>query len=747
MPDPVIKSNDLGILHIPPANNTDARVPTAEEISANTQLLIRNIKLAARQQAGVTNRPQFGVSPGLGIVLPANLGVFYPNHPNLKTLGVSVPLTMPGLGNTIDQISRYDYVGLVAMACEVTAQTDPDINFSFRWRRQDSQIQTLVKENTRRLRTFWAVIVSPTTPATATAIETALPTVDGSKILSVSKTPVGSALGAMRIYPLDPNFVDQRDYKVFPGTIEVAQLCRVWRVQNTIQNGYHWGRNGEQDFLADYHLQPTYHYVGVGSEDYEMRGKDAFRRLMTGQPLLNAPWKDRAVLNLINGQVTSNLNAPGIPVSSPNGSVGLANGQRITFTNEPRTEYRYCVRVQSINQGGVAEVVTPFAVASPLGSRVAADPSNHEIWDINGNPIGNEGTYSGLGDTGALVWRCSNTAVITPGDFVYVQMGIEYPAGSGFPFAGEIEAVYRNGLPLNPANVREATLNDIEAYTAPVGGDQYLVVMGKERAALHYIYAHDTVTSTPTGVVRIPDGSTGVIAFISGPNAPTGRINRPVLAGLSPNTTYQILHYHSPSASTQWQFQISYPKYPSVSGGASLLNGSRVVTPFEVFAHTQGGGNSVFQSEGAIRYEPVGMRLPYNSDPNALRPYATNTKPSYLNEPDPGALAFRSTQLLGGQGLTALRPGVPLTANAAGGAQSQGLSVALTSNNTPVGIQKNPLASQRSYQLVGGCVVEKSGQYHLLVVSVLEGDPAAISYVAFDASAPHFAGIDLFPLW
>jgi len=745
--DPSIKSNDLGILHIPPANNTDARVPTAEEISANTRLLLRNLKQAAHRQSGILNRPTFLAAANKGLTIPGSLQCFFPNHPSLKTLGSSVTLTLPGLGNTVDAISRYDHVQLVAMGLEVGADIDPDINFSFRWRRQDAQIQTLLKENTRRLRTYWAVIVSPSSPVTANSINTAIPTINGVKAVEVDTSTAGIELGSFRIYFLDPALVNGKTYRVYLDTLEVADLCRVWRVQNFTQRGYLWGREGETDFLDAYHIQPTYRYVGVGAEDYEQRGQDSLQRLLTGRPLLGSPTGDRAVLNLINGQVAENLDAPGIPTSSPNGSVALANGQRITFTNEARVERRYCIRVQSANVGGVAEVVVPFAVSSPLGSVVAPNTTDHRVYDEDGDEISNEGIFSGLGDTGALVWRCSNAAVITPGDYVYVQMGVAYPSGSGFPFSGVAEAVYLDGVALPAANVREASVDDFGEYVAPASDGQFIAVLGQERAALHYLYRKYTVTSTADGIVRMPNAATGLIAFISGSNAPSGRIDQPVITGLDASASYDILCYYAPPAAEKWQFQLRTPRYPAVDNGVSALNGSRMVTPLHLLAHTQGGGTSVYQSDGRVRYEAVGMRLPFNSAVGARRPHQVNAKLAFLNAPDPGPLAFRDAELLAGRGLAALRPGIPIEAAVSGDSQSQGLACVLTTGSLPLGLQKLPLASRLPYQLVAAGVVQKDGVYRLLVVTLLEGDPSAVSYVALNAASPNFAAIDLFPLW
>jgi hypothetical protein len=747
MPDPSIKANDLAVLHIPPASNVDARVPTAEELSANSQIMLRNLQRAASRPAGVRNRPSFTSPSGLSVTLPGSTALHFPHHPGLTSLGSNVTFTLPGLGNTVDSISRYDHVQLVAMGLEVRADIDPDINFSFRWRRQDAQIQTLVKENTRRLRTYWAVVVSPSTPITAAAIATALPTLDGVKTLEVDTVSTGIPLGSFQIFLLDPTLVDEKSYRVYTDTIEVVDLCRVWRVQNFTQKGYLWGNGGEGSLISDIHIQPTYRYVGVGAEDYEMRGQDSLQRLITGRPLLGGPGMDRAVVNLVNGQVAENVTAPGIPAASPNGSVALANGQRITFTNEARTERRYCVRLQSTNVGGVAEVVAPFAVSSPLGSTVAPNPADHKIYDEDGNEISNEGVFSGLGDTGALVWRCSSSAVLTPGDYVYVQMGIYYPPGSGFVFSGRTEQVYLDGVALNAANVREASEDDFGEYTAPAADGNYIAVMGRERAALHYLYRKYTVSSTAGGILRMPTGATGVIAFVSGSNAPTGRQDKPVLTGLDPSASYTVLCYYAPPSSDKWQFQIKHPRYPAVDNGVSTLNGSRVVTPLFLSGHTQGGGTSVYQSDGRIRYEAVGMRLPYNSTPGAKRPHVANAKLAFSNQPDPGPAAFRDLDLLSGRGLALLRPGIPVAAASAGDAQDQGLAAVLTSDGIPLGVQKLPLASRLPYQLVGSCVVEKGGLYYLLVVTAMEGDPKAISYIPLSAATPAFAGIGLFPLW
>jgi hypothetical protein len=751
------KANDLEILWVDPGtpdpnltvnvtSEADKRVPSAAELRAANHLHQQNLARAQRLErpSGLRNRPQFGVA-GKGVVIPAGVLPYSPGHPALGALPQTT-VTLPALADTTSNLSRYDSLYLMAFGVVVTAAIDADINLSFEWQSQSKTLQTLTKENTRRVRTVWAVVCTQS-PTSSSAIYAALPTVlTGKGVTISSKATAGVNIGGFQFYWLDPELKEGKTYTILEDTIDLIDLCRVWRVQNFNQSGYLWGRGGEKSFEAGSHIQATYRYVGDGWEDWSSRARDTLYRLFAGRAVANSPTLDRSVQNLINGQNNANQDAPGLATASPNGSTALANGQRVSFTNQAITQKTYCLPVATINAGGFSQASVPFQTNSPNGSFFSQNKADHRVWSANGVDITLDGSLTGLGGTGALTWTASSTAV-TPGDVVYIAPAIFYPAGSGFPVTGEIEQVYLNGQAINAANVRQAAINDLDAYTAPAVGESYFAVLGKERAALHYLYRRVTIASSSSGVVAIPSDAAGLIAFISGPNAPTGRQDKPVIAGLSPSTNYNVLLYHPPKPTDTWQFQFQVARYAG-SGESDWLSGAAIATHPIVVAHSHGGGNSVFASEGEIQYEPIAFRLPANTSNKAVKSYQCNYKIEFVGEPAGDDESFREIPLRSSRGLASPHVGTVLTVANNNEAQTKGIAAKLlNSSGQSLGVLKLPIQCSQIYQLVITFLAVKEGERRLVIVTCNSGNPAKPAGCAFDSNSPNFAAIDTFHLY
>lgn len=742
-----IKANDLEVLWVGPESDTDERVPTAQELAAANHLHQQNLERAQRieRPAGLQNRPTFSTT-GKSVVIPAGMAPFAPGHPSLSALIDPVTVDLPALSDTSSSVSRYDRLYLMVFGGVVSAAVDPDINLSFEWRSQNNTLQILSKENTRRVRSFWAVVWSQG-PTTAEAIYAALPSVGGKQTLNVAKSALGTALNAtLRVYPLDPNLVDSKAYNVLSDTVELIDLCRVWRVQNYTQAGYQWGRGAEKDFEAQYQVQPTYRYVGDGWDDWGARSRETIRRIFLGLPLIESPTYDRAVSNLINGQVGTNLDAPGLATASPNGSTALSNGQRVSYSNQAITQKTYCLPVATINAAGFAQASVPFQTNSPAGAYFSQNASDHKVYSAIGRDITADGTLLGLGGTGALIWTANSNAVAAPGDVVFVAPAIYYPAGSGFSYTGVIEKVYLNGTTLNAANVREASVNNVEAYTDPAASENYIAVLGKERAALHYIYKKITVASGSGGTLVLPNSERGLIAFISGAGAPAGRIDKPVITGLTPSTNYSLLVYYPPAPTDNWQFQFRTARYAG-TGEKAILNGAHIASTPAAFAHSQGGGNGVFLADGEYQYEAIAFRLPANSHPNAIKHYLCNYRMQFATEGDVGATSFREVWLNPAAGLALPKVGMKLATVDGVTAQGRGLAVTLQSYGRTLGVKKLPIQCGQIYQLVVACLVVKDGERRLLLTTLNEANPLLPSDCQFSSDSPGFAGIDTFRIY
>lgn len=741
------RSNDAEILWVPPQSDTDARVPTAEELAASARLTTQSLWRSREmvRPSGVLNRPNFTAS-GKNITIPGGLQVWAAKHPAIATLSNSHTLSLPLLPDTVASVSRYDRIYLACFCAEVDDDIDPAIRMQFTWRDQSDALQSVTKENTRRLRSFWAFVWAPG-PTTVQSVLAALNTANGPALTVETQSVAGFSLGSgLRIWPQDTNLAQGKTYRLLEESLELIELLRVWRVQNTNQQGYFWGRTGEGSFDAAFHLQPSYRYVGADWQNWPGRARDTLWRLMTGRTVLDTPTLDRSVQNLLNGQVGTNLNAPGVATASPNGSTALANEQRIAFTNAAIASTLFCLPQPAGDDGsGNATATVNFAGNSPSGS--AFSSSGHKIYGPTGADISAEGAFSGGGGTGALSWVASGGASVVPGDTVYLVPSISYPSGSGFPVAGDIESVYLGSTALASTNVRDVATNPLTSYVNPSGGGNYLVMMDKGRAALAYILRKYTVTADGSGRVAIPGAARGLIAWISGPSAPTEHQGVPVVSGLTAGASYDILVYHAPPGSEQWQFQFRAARYAG-TGELGWLDGARVAGAPIAIAHSQGGGNPASNSAGDIQHHPVAFRLPSNTASGAVRSHQLAAKLQFSGEADPGDLTFREIFPPYGQsGLAQLQTGQTISTTVAAEAQGQGIAIRLAAGGIPLGTAKIKLAENHRYQLVVAVPVEKAGEVRLLVTTVNGGDPGQQNAIAYDSDAPHWAGIDTFKLF
>jgi hypothetical protein len=730
-----VQPNDLAILWLGQQTDTDSRVPTAEELAAGEKMLREHLGRSrlAVAPAGLRKRPTFTANSGRQVGIP-ELAPWTVHHPTLDAIPPNA-LNLQALpASTV--VNRYDYIYLLAFSVLVTADLDPAIALTFQWR-NGAILESVTKENTARLRDVYAYWVSPV-PMTSAAIATAI-----GATLAVNKEGSPSGSGGY-IYPLDSNLADGKTYTLV-GTLEVLDLLRVWRIQGTNQNGWWWGVTNERSLEASIHLQPTYQYVGDGWDDWGARTQDSFYRLMRGESLANSPRLNRGVFNLLNGQVGANTQAPGIATISRNASTALANSQRITFTNQAITQVTFAVPTTTTDSGGgVARATLNFAGNSPSGSSFAS--SGHKVFGPTGTDLSSSGTFAGGGGTGALTWTASVSGTPTVGTVVYLVPAISYPAGSGLPACGAIEAVYLDAVALAAANVRET---DLTGYVAPAGGDSHIVIMDRGNAAIKWIYKKFTVSSDGSGVLQMPSGARGLIAFITGSSAPAGRQDKAVITGLSNSSTYDILCYHPPEAIEQWQFQILSPVYPGLKSAAAI-NGAKITTTPIAIAHSLGGGTTFSPPsrplpDGDVLGHVVAWRLPVNADGAAIRDFALDSAIALHDGPAFDSPPFQLLPALSSQGgLTGLRRGQTITAIASVDTHPQGIGVALSVDGLPLGVYKPRLASDGRYQLAIAVGLEKDGDRWFLVATFNGGTPTQGNVLAIASASPNLVGIDLF---
>jgi hypothetical protein len=712
MPDPLDRLNhDLGIVFVPPASPTDPRVPTAEELTLG-QRIISSVISRSRIQQGWQQRPQLSFSQNRRLTIAEGKAIL-PIYPGV--LSVNTTVTIPTLSSSASTIKQSDWVYLVGFEAEVGAAQDETLGqFPFQYRdRGTNQIATITKENTRRLRAFWAIVIS-TNPLTATDFLNLL-TVEGDnrKVAIADTSDLGFSLGAARFYARDPNLALNADYLIFSSSVNLIEVCQVRRLQNYTERGYTWGYGGEGALNGQYHLVSTAPQIDV--RDLENAIRQRCREIFSGKPGAGSGYA-LTVQNLIASSVGGNPGYPGESAGSPNGSVCLADDQRVSFTNQAIIQKYGCQVVTATNNGSGSPLVTvSLNTSSPTGKFFSGNRLDHRVYSADGVDQSERGAWSNLGGTGSLIWVGDPNTTITPGSTVYVIPGIYYPPGSGFsvPF-DDVLQVWRNATQISASNIRSADSEDLDSYIDPANNEDFFVIVGKERAALHYILKRVSITTDANGVAVIPATERGCFAFIQGV---AGRIDAPVRTGLTANTTYKALVYYPPRTDETWQLLMSYAEYPGTgSVEAQFLSGATVASKPLFFIHTQGGGGAVHQGESDTQLAPIAMHLPAIAAPS-IPPYRFNAPVQILGEPYPGPITLREHPLLPAPGLALPAPGQTISLGAATQVQSRSLKAEVMVDGRLMGFRSPILASRAEFQAVLMFVAEKGGDRRLVIVT------------------------------
>jgi hypothetical protein len=622
---------------------------------------------------------------------------------------------------------------------------------TFAYRPEDStDIKVDTKENEQRFGAFTAIVVAQEelTPeklyANLTATEHTRRT-----ITIANKTSAGFAVGNLQFYALDDNWKDKGVYFVEPKLIDVIPICQIKRVQNVTESGtgITVGRNGEEALTKDFNIVPMW-------ERYEKFSPEAkLERRLLLELFAGVPGKggsmSRAVLNLTSGPVGNNTGYPGVPASSPNNSVALATGQRISVTNQAYRQDTLSALVTAGNDGnGNAELMFTLSANVPIGTQFSSSAGAHRIFAMDGTEISGFGSFRNLGGKGgALIWTGGLNAgqFILPGQRAYFVPAIDFPPGSGssIPFK-RVDRAWLNANELDKRNIRTAYIDDIDAYATPVNGELHFVVTGPERAALlHYLLKHISVQTDNKGIAKIPDTENGCFAFIEGVFNPDGttRLDKPIVSGLTANTTYRALIYKAPAMDEAWQFQVSYPLYEGVGiADPGFLDGATVSSRAIAFAHTQGSGTSVFAGEASLQYSPIAMFLPIGS--GDIKYYQLDAPVQWVNEGGVGDITFRQMSIVPGSGLALPVPGQRLAWTPSTNVPPRSMRGALkTREGNTIGFRAPKLQGGAPYQIVFAFLAEKEGKQRIVVITRNTAGDETIA-----ANSDSSAGIDLFRL-
>jgi len=713
--------NDIAVHSIEPARPSDPRVRLAPEDALQGWI---SAYLAFQSRASEWAKVQITVGTRSVTVNGDYLSKLYPS----VLLSLANTINIPAIPNLSDIVKREERLYLVLFGAITGGDQDAvlgQVSFQYLDRNTNTLTPT-TKENAKRDRIYWALVLSPTA-LTAESFYQSLtqevipanqePRLTGDRVLTVSnKTADGFVNGTQRIFALDPSLTQGATYPILQDFVEVTEVCRIVRQQNYLDRGYTFGNQGEEQFDAKYVIMPA---ALPKVRDIDSRIADRLIEIFSGKPGPLSCYS-RTVQNLTAGLVGGNPGRAGESAASPNGSVCLANDNRVSFSNQALLQ-RLGVQITTATPdgNGAAVVTAQLNTNSPPGTVFSEKPSDHRIFKADGTEQSELGQFINLGQSGALVWVASQNSTIQPGNIVYFVPGIQYPSGSGFdiPFE-EVERTWRNGTPISAANIRSGHCGDLQAYEAPANNESYIAVFGKERAALHYIYKKVQVPVDSNGTALIPSAELGCFAFIEGA---TGRIDAPVKTGLTPNTMVNALVYYPPRSTESWQAQFRYCPYQGTSAvEPNFLDGAIVISKPYFWMTTQGGGNSVFQADSSIRYSPISMHLPLVE--NGIPCYRMDAAIRYYNEPNPGPSCTRPGAALSGAGLAMPTPGMTLSLVANPGIGSgKSLHAVLKSNGVTVGFRNPILNRQVIYQSIIAFLVRK-GQEERLVIATFTGD-------------------------
>lgn len=732
-------SHDVGVKPIPPLDVDDPRVPMAEETSLQAEIAFGLFQSTQKGHESWIEVPGLAIAPPRTINLTGGVAKTssYPGEVALPDQAIELPI-LGGSATAIVKEKQYLY--FVTVVAEVGAEHDTllgQVTFQYRDLATD-QIESISKENARRYRSFWMFVLSKT-ELTAESLENTIPldNISNQRRLAIAnKDNTGFDLSTLKIYALDPNWATSKTYTIIPQSITILDFLTLRRYQNYQERGYTWGYNGEDELTLDANV------AVVGSLPKQDIGSALLQR-MTRELFAGVPGVDstygKTIQNLTAGPVGGNPGNAGEAASSPNGSVALANGQRISFSNQGYISKLAAQRIQATNDGNGNALVIFTLNSPPSGTRFSENATDHKIYALNGTEISSLGKFQNLGGVGALTWigGANAASYLLPGQNCVFAPGIAYPAGSGFnvPFVAA-HKVWVAGVEIDPANIRSAE-NDIDEYEAPANSEDYLVVMGRERAALHYVYKKISITTDVNGVIVIPAGTSGSIAFIEGVD---GRIDKPIHTGLAPNTAYNCLLYYPPKSTESWQFLLKYPFYEGASSEDALwLNGAQVVSEPQFWIHTQGGGNGVFQGSRHLQYSPIAMFLPQATGEVAAYDFRYPVQLS--GETYNGPVTLRSLPVISGSGLTMPIPGQKLSAVLANNLQARSLRIRLSTGGDVLGFRSPILNNRAAFQSVLAFVVRKGKDHR---VCVLTRNGRGGESIAADSDSG--TGIDIFKL-
>lgn len=729
------KNNDVNILHIPPQYPGDTRVFKAVDFYAQSILQQRYLKTLPHIQDQILEFPELSFTESQsGFEMSINISGLTANLVNIpsKELSINENLRLFDKLQTPQTSSKFQYLQVFSFLSEIGEIQDntlgntsldyyvPNFN-SLSPDFQEIEIQT--KENSRRLRAFWGIILSEEELFNQNHLNNLIESGDTLPSITI---PVNSDYidytldtgNKVRIYILDNNFNQGTQYYIFNEFFNSIPFLELKRNFGFTSNGYTWGdQNSERLLNKKFNCKWVKDYYS------ESLFPENHLSLLLSSELPENDWIEvslnKAVYNLFEGS-HSQGEQPGVNLSSPNGFNLLTAPDRVQFKNEKhyqaKTFKKRTVTKNNNNNLYVTYNLDLGDIDLKNGQPIAyinQNTNSHTIYNNFGVNITDEGSFSVQNNV--LSWFPNINSSLEESDEVYIQPSIIFKSGSGFNMDSiSLDKCWHssNGSPeeLSDNNIRDASTEDINFFETPADNQKFIVVFGKARNAIHYIYRYEEVESDNNGILRADNLSdNGVFAFISGIE---GRINKPIINTNSNLTTFSCLVYHIPSSSEKWQFEftITEPNFVNMNE----LNNSKITSDFVQIAHTQGGGASVYETGGEMRFSNFDKKLKPLSNPQ-YPSYSLNTPIMFGGEEGYESVGWRFVTFPPGSGLSYPKKGRNVTVN----------NGAIYQSNKPLGYKMPKLKTNKPYQSLFGFICQTNAGKDLLVIvksNLIEGN-------------------------
>lgn len=717
------KNNDVDILHIPPQYPGDARVYKATDFYTQSILNQRNLKNLPFTENYILNLPELqfdAVNSSDEINLTINNLIFsLINYPS-KEISISASLklfdrlTTPQDGNIIQYLQIFSFLS------EIGEIQDPLLgNTNLEYYAPDLEsvspdyqyIELKIKENTRRLRAFWGIILSEDFKVSDNCLNNLI--MDGDSLPSITIPNSGNFQDLIleqgnraRMYFLDSNLKRNTQYFIMPDFCVFLPFLKLKRNFGFYSKGYYWGKDNREPLPSN-----KYNALSIKRYINEEKYTEKYLSLLLSDDISSDNYLDinltKGIFNLFSG-VNNQGNQSGINIQSPNEFACLPSPDRIQFKNQEYYQTQTCKKRQLFkNENNNLYATYPLDIGNipPVNGESIAkfnkDPNSHFIYDTQGSLL-LKGTFSIEDDV--LTWFPETNSILEENDYIYIQPSIIFKAGSGInlPTVSLDECnIEDNNVVKTLTNIRNAESEDINQYTTPQNEEDFIIVFGKERNAIHYIYKKVTLTTNANGIINTDNiPSSGVIAFIEGVN---GRVDKPVVNMGTNFTDYKCLVYHIPTLTEKWQFTftIHNPIYENLA----KLDNSQIISDFVQIAHTQGGGASVYQTGGEWRFSNLDIKLKPLSSP-IYPSYTLNTPIIFGGEEGYESIGWRYVTFPPGVGVSYPKKGEKIKV----------ISGSLYQRNYKLGYLMPILKTKLPYQSIFAFICKAVTDEYLLVV-------------------------------